>query len=494
MEYFDVIIVGAGLSGIGAARHLMRDCPGKTFTLLEARDAIGGTWDLFRYPGVRSDSDMFTLGYDFRPWTEQKAIADGPSILKYVNETASEAGIDQKIRYHHKVVRSEFDSSTGRWTVQAATPNGEVRLQCRLLLHASGYYSYDNPHNPPLAGEADFAGPLFHAQLWRQDVDYRNKRVAVIGSGATAVTIVPVVARDAAHVTMVQRSPTWMVSRPSVDKTANFLRRVLPARLAYGVVRLRNVLLQAYFYKRTRSRPKAVRQALTDQLRTELPQDVVDAHFQPRYGVWDQRVCLVPDSDLFDAVKDGSVSIVTDEIDHLDAGGIVLKSGGRVDADIIVKATGLRMQSLGGAAIAVDGEDVGVHDRYSYRGMMLEGVPNLVYVFGYFAYSWTLRADLTCRYACRLLNALDAHNAAFAVPERHVEVEDQAPMLTSGYVQRGLGAVPRQSSTDPWRDMQDYLRDRHSVNHDPLEDGVLKFRKARARPAAAAEPLAMAAE
>ena len=480
MECLDVIIVGAGLSGIGAGRHLLDSCPGKSFTLLEARGAIGGTWDLFRYPGIRSDSDMFTLGYEFRPWTEQKAIADGPDILKYVNATAAEAGIDQKIRFHHKVTTAEFDSSTGLWTVHADTPQGEVLLQCRLLLFASGYYSYDNPHNPHLQGEESFGGPLFHAQHWRQDVDFRNKRVVIIGSGATAVTIVPVLAREAAHVTMLQRSPTWMVSRPAIDRLANFVRRILPSKLAYHLVRMRNIFMQGYFFRKSRQQPEKVNKLLTDALLKELPEDQVMAHFQPRYNVWDQRLCLVPDSDFFNAVKDGTASVVTDEIAHLDAKGIVLRSGGRIDADIIVKATGLRMQAVGGARLVVDGAPVDLHQRYSYRGMMLEGVPNMVYVFGYFAASWTLRADLTCGYFCRLLNALDAPGRDIAIAERRIEVEDEAPLLSSGYVQRGLAVLPRQSTTDPWRDMQDYRKDRKSLRHDPLEDGVLQFRPRQA--------------
>ncbi|MCG2840214.1 NAD(P)/FAD-dependent oxidoreductase [Sandaracinobacter sp. RS1-74] len=489
MQSFDVVIVGAGLSGIGAAWHLKDKCAGKSFTILEARDAIGGTWDLFRYPGIRSDSDMFTLGYNFRPWTEQKAIADGPSILKYVRETAHDAGIDQHIRFRHKVTKADFDSGTGLWTVLADTPDGPKSFQCRMLLVAAGYYSYDNPHNPPLEGEAAFDGPIFHAQHWRQDVDYRNKRVVVIGSGATAVTIVPVVARDAAHVTMLQRSPTWMVSRPAEDKLANFLRRILPPMAAYNLVRWRNVLMQNYLFKRSRTHPQQVNKRMTDMLLKELPEDVVNAHFQPSYNVWDQRLCLVPDSDFFNAVKAGTASIVTDHIDHLDEKGIALKSGQRIDADIIVKATGLRLQVLGGATVSVDGVPVNPNERYVYRGMMLEGVPNLVYVFGYFNASWTLRADLTCEYACRLLNEMDKPGQQIAVPERNMEVEDESLLLNSGYVQRALDTLPRQSSTDPWRDTQDYLKDRLSIRNEPLQDGTLKF-----HPLQPATPLAQAAE
>lgn len=476
MESFDVVIVGAGLSGIGAAWHLKDKCAGKSFTILEARDAIGGTWDLFRYPGIRSDSDMFTLGYVFRPWTEQKAIADGPDILKYVNETAREGGIDQHIRFRHKVRAAHFDSSTGRWQVVADTPDGERRFECRMLLMAAGYYSYDNPHNPHFEGEESFRGRLFHAQHWPKDVDYRNRKVVVIGSGATAVTIVPVVAKDAAHVTMLQRSPTWMVSRPATDRVANFLRKILPDMAAYKVIRWRNVFWQNLVFKQARTNPKKVNKRLTDMLLKELPEDVVQAHFQPRYNVWEQRLCLVPDSDFFKAVKDGSASVVTDHIARFDENGIQLQSGKRLDADIVVKATGLRLQVLGGAKVTVDGQEVHPNDRYVYRGMMLEGIPNLVYVFGYFNASWTLRADLTCEFACRLLNALDNPATPIAVPERKVAVEDEPLLLTSGYVQRALDTLPRQSSTDPWRDTQDYLRDRKSIREDPLADGTLQFK------------------
>jgi cation diffusion facilitator CzcD-associated flavoprotein CzcO len=491
MEEFDVVIVGAGLSGIGAAWHLKSSNPGKSFAILEARDAIGGTWDLFRYPGIRSDSDMFTLGYSFRPWTAQKAIADGPNILEYVRDTAREGGIDQHIRFHHKVTDGQFDSSTGRWTVTCDTPEGPRRFSCRLLLMAAGYYSYDNPHNPRFDGEDSFAGRIFHAQHWPKDLDYRNKRVVVIGSGATAVTIVPVMARDAAHVTMLQRSPTWMVSRPSEDRLANFVRKILPPMTAYNLIRWRNVLWQRIVFNQARTNPKKVNAKMTDMLLKELPKDVVDAHFQPRYNVWEQRLCLVPDSDFFQAVKAGTASVVTDHIDHLDTGGITLKSGQHLDADIIVKATGLRLQVLGGATVSVDGKPVSPNDRYVYRGMMLEGVPNLVYVFGYFNASWTLRADLTCEYACRLLAEMDKPGHQIAIPVRTQKVEDEPLLLTSGYVQRALDSLPRQSSTDPWRDTQDYMRDRKSIREDPLADGILQFRPLTST---AAPALAEAAE
>jgi monooxygenase len=489
MQSFDVVIVGAGLSGIGAAWHLKDQCAGKSFAILEARDSIGGTWDLFRYPGIRSDSDMFTLGYVFRPWTEQKAIADGPDILKYVKETAREGEIEQHIRFRHKVTSANFDSSTGRWRVTADTPEGPQQFECRMLLMAAGYYSYDNPHNPHFEGEESFGGRLFHAQHWPTDLDYRNKKVVIIGSGATAVTIVPVVAKDAAHVTMLQRSPTWMVSRPAKDRLANFVRKILPPMTAYNLIRWRNVMWQRLVFNQARTNPKKVNAKMTDLLLKELPEDVVKAHFQPSYNVWDQRLCLVPDSDFFKAVTDGSADVVTDHVARFDATGIQLQSGGRLDADIVVKATGLRLQVLGGATVTVDGQVVNPNDRYVYRGMMLEGIPNLIYVFGYFNASWTLRADLTCQFACRVLNAMDDPATPIVVPERDSDVEDEPLLLTSGYVQRALDTLPRQSSTDPWRDTQDYLRDRKSIRDDRLADGTLKF-----KPLSPASALAEAAE
>jgi len=491
MEQLDVLIVGAGLSGIGAAWHLKDKCPGKRYAILEARESIGGTWDLFRYPGIRSDSDMFTLGYNFRPWTEQKAIADGPDIRRYVNDTAREAGIDRQIRFRHKVTSASFDSTTARWTVTAQTPDGPREFSAAMLLMAAGYYSYDNPHNPHFEGEERFKGTIFHAQHWPESLDYTGKRMVIIGSGATAVTIVPVAAQKAAHVTMLQRSPSWLVSRPATDKLANLARKLLPDMMAYNLVRWRNVFMQNFVFKQARANPKRVNAKITELLLKELPAETVKAHFQPKYNVWEQRLCLVPDGDFFNAVKSGKASVVTDHIDHFDESGIALKSGERIDADIIVKATGLRLQVLGGATVSIDGEDVVPNSRYVYRGMMLEDVPNLIYVFGYFNASWTLRADLTCEFACRVINELDQRNTPIVVPIRTQAVEDEDLLLSSGYVQRALDTLPRQSSTDPWRDTQDYLRDRKSIRNDPLDDGTLRFRSARAVTASA---LAQAAE
>lgn len=495
METFDVVIIGAGLSGIGAAWHLEDQCPGKTYCILESRDAIGGTWDLFRYPGIRSDSDMFTLGYNFRPWEEQKAIADGPHIRDYVQDTAREAGIDQHIRFHHKVTAAAFDSSTARWTVSAETPEGPRQVQAHMLLVAAGYYSFDNPHNPPFDGEDRFAGRIFHAQHWPEDLDYRNKKVVVIGSGATAVTIVPVVAAQAAHVTMLQRSPTWMVSRPAEDWLANALRGILPPKLAYRLIRKRNVLWQQHVFNGARKNPEKANAHLTAMLMKAMPESTVKAHFQPRYNVWEQRLCLVPDGDFFKAVNNGTATVVTDHIDRFDAGGIVLKSGNRLDADIIVKATGITMQAFGGATFSVDGKPVDLADRYVYRGMMVEGMPNLVYVFGYFNASWTLRADLTAEWTCRLINEMAARKADIAVPEGARDGLQEEPMLlSSGYVARGKALMPRRATAEPWRDSQDYLKDRHEIGEGPIEDGVLQFRRVPVVRGLPAEPFARAAE
>jgi monooxygenase len=497
MQHFDVLIVGAGLSGIGAAWHLQDKCAGKSFAILEGRSAIGGTWDLFRYPGIRSDSDMYTLGYNFRPWTEQKAIADGPNILRYVRATAAEAGIDRHIRFEHKVTNGSFDSSTGQWTVTAETPEGVVTFSCNFLLMAAGYYSYDNPYNPELEGETDFKGHIFHAQFWPENLDYRNKRVVVIGSGATAVTIVPVMAKDAAHVTMLQRSPTWMVSRPSEDKVAIFAQKILPPMMAYNLIRFRNILMGHWVFTSARKNPVKANAKLRELLAKELPSDTIDAHFTPKYNVWEQRLCLVPDSDFFNAVNAGTASIVTDHIARLDATGITLQSGRHLDADIIVKATGLRVQVLGGATVSVDGVSVPNTERTVYRGMMLSDIPNLIYVFGYFNASWTLRADLTCEYACRLINEMDARKMPIAVAERaDSDAPLETPLLSSGYVQRAQDTLPKQTLQDPWRDTQNYLKDRKSLHKDPLDDGVLRFRPLASAPPATMQPadLAQAAE
>jgi cation diffusion facilitator CzcD-associated flavoprotein CzcO len=477
VEETDVLIVGAGISGIGMAWHLKERLPGKRFILLEGRERLGGTWDLFRYPGIRSDSDMFTLGYRFRPWTEAKAIADGPSILRYLNATAEEGGITPHIRYRHKVTAADWDSATARWTLAVDTPDGPALFRAPMLLLCAGYYSYERPHNPPLPGEERFDGPVFHAQHWPDDLDWKGKRVAVIGSGATAVTIVPVLAETAAHVTMIQRSPTWMVSRPSEDRIANLLRAILPGRLAYALIRWRNIMLQQWFYGLSRRRPERVRMQLLKMLAKDMPDEVIARHFTPSYKVWDQRLCLVPDGNLFRAVNAGRASVATGHIAELEPRAIRMQDGSRIDADILVKATGLTLQLAGGIPIALDGVPQGLAERFVYKGMMFEGLPNLISVFGYTNASWTLKADLTAEFACRLIAELDLRDMAAATP---VNTDPQVvgePFLdfTSGYVQRALAQLPKQGSKPPWRLPQSYFEDRRLILEGTLDDGVLRF-------------------
>ncbi|MBV8798415.1 MAG: NAD(P)/FAD-dependent oxidoreductase, partial [Alphaproteobacteria bacterium] len=423
-EHFDVLIVGAGLSGIGAAYHLQAACPRKSYAILEGREAIGGTWDLFRYPGIRSDSDMYTLGYSFKPWGEAKAIADGPSILNYVRETAREHGIDRHIRFRHMVKRASWSSADAQWTVEAEEGQDQrpVRFTCGFLFMCSGYYDYAGGYDPKFPGVERYRGRLVHPQFWPEDLDYRNKRVVVIGSGATAVTVVPEMAKDAAHVTMLQRSPTYVVSVPAEDKMANWLRRKLPPMLSYQIVRWRNVLLQMYFYGRARKAPQKVKNYILKLVQKELGPDYDLAQFTPRYNPWDQRMCLVPDSDLFKMIRAQRVSVVTDQIESFSETGVKLKSGGELQADIIVTATGLQLKVLGGMQIAVDGHAIEPAKAMTYKGMMFSDVPNLVSVFGYTNASWTLKCDLTCEYVCRLLNFMDAGGHTMCMPRREAGV------------------------------------------------------------------------
>jgi monooxygenase len=493
VEHFDVLIVGAGLSGIGAAYHLQEQCPGKTFVVLEARDEIGGTWDLFRYPGIRSDSDMYTLGYRFRPWRDAKSIADGPSILEYVRDTARENGIEKKIRFGHRAVRAEWSSEQARWTleVQLAESDEIKTFSASFLLMCSGYYRYDEGYTPAFAGSESFGGQIVHPQHWSDDIDYANKRVVVIGSGATAVTLVPALAQDAAHVTMLQRSPTYIVSLPGEDPIAKRLRRVLPLKLVYPIVRWKNVLLTMLSFQLSRRRPEVAKAMLRKGLERRLPPDYdIDTHFKPSYGPWRQRLCLVPDGDLFEAISDGRASVVTDQIERFTENGIALVSGAHLDADMIVTATGLNMLPLGGIQLVVGDEEVALGKTMSYRGMMLSGVPNLAVVFGYTNASWTLKADLTSEYVCRLLNHMSARGYATAVPKRDPSMPEQ-PFIdfSSGYVVRAIDRFPRQGERAPWRLYQNYPLDIVSLRYSSIEDGTLQFATAATMPAAA-EPVA----
>jgi cation diffusion facilitator CzcD-associated flavoprotein CzcO len=484
MEHFDVLVVGAGISGVGAAYQLRRHCPKTTFAIFEAREAIGGTWDLFRYPGIRSDSDMYTLGFSFRPWTQAKAIADGPSILKYLHETVEAYHLAPHIRFRRKVKAASWDSATSLWTVDYEEgPERTARqVTCNFLHMCAGYYNYDAGYRPRFEGEESFGGPIVHPQFWPEDLDYAGKRVVVIGSGATAVTLAPEMAKTAAHVTMLQRSPTYVVSRPAEDAFANKLRARLPAMLAYRIIRWRNVLFGMYFYNLTRKKPAQAKAQILAMVKAQLPADYdVDTHFTPSYNPWDQRLCLVPDADLFEAIKSGSVSVVTDHIERFDETGIRLKSGARLDADIIVTATGLDMQLMSGLDVTVDKERVDLPKTFSYKGMMYSGVPNLSASFGYTNASWTLKADLTSEYLCRLINHMRRRRLTECRPVAEGPIEP-IPWLdfTSGYIQRALSRLPRQGTRAPWRVYQNYALDLLAFRYGRLRDGVMRFSKPHA--------------
>ena len=477
-DQLDVLIVGAGLSGIGAGYHLQEECPQKTFAILEARDSIGGTWDLFRYPGVRSDSDMYTLGYRFRPWPDAKAIADGPSILQYVRDTAGEHGIDRRIRFGHRVVGAEWSTESGRWTVEAErTDTGEtVRLTCGFLLLCTGYYRYDRGYSPEFEGTDRFRGPIVHPQHWPEDIDYANKRVVVIGSGATAVTLVPAMAETAAHVTMLQRSPSYIVALPAEDPVARLLRR-LPPRLAYTVLRWKNVLLTLLSFQLSRRRPELVKKLIRKGVERRLPAGYpIDTDFKPPYNPWDQRMCLVPDADLFEAISAGRASVVTERIATLTEDGIELGSGDRLEADLIVTATGLNLHPLGGMTLAVDGDDIALPERMAYKGMMLGGVPNFAMTLGYTNASWTLKCDLTCEYVCRLLNHMDERGYGQCMPVNDPSVAPE-PIIdfNSGYILRSIEKFPKQGSRRPWRLYQNYPLDILTLRYGNVEDGAMRF-------------------
>jgi monooxygenase len=451
-QHVDVLIVGAGLSGIGAACHLQKKCPGRSYLILEGRSRSGGTWDLFRYPGVRSDSDMYTLGYRFRPWTQPKSIADGSTILDYLRETAAQHGIDPKIRFDHRVVRASWSTPDACWSVEAeqGPERLPVRVRCNFLFLCSGYFRYDAGHTPEFAGTAGYGGRIVHPQHWPEDLDVSGRRVVVIGSGATAMTLVPALAKTAAHVTLLQRSPTYVVARPARDALAEALRRVLPARLAYGITRWKNVLLGMFFFRLARSRPERVKRLIVGGVRHAMgPGYDVDTHFTPRYNPWDQRVCLVPDGDLFAALKAGRAAMVTDHVDTFTAGGLRLKSGLELPADIVVTATGLELQVLGGIALDVDGVPVDPAGTFNYKGMMFSDVPNLASSFGYTNASWTLKSDLTAAYVCRLLNHMARHGWTQCTPRNTDPALKPQPWLdfSSGYVQRAVARFRSRART-----------------------------------------------
>ncbi|MCR5875470.1 NAD(P)/FAD-dependent oxidoreductase [Phenylobacterium sp. J426] len=493
VEHFDVVIVGAGLSGIGAGYHLKTEAPDRSYVILEGRDAIGGTWDLFRYPGIRSDSDMYTLGYAFKPWTEAKAIADGPSILKYVRETAAEHGIDRHIRFGHQVKAASWSSEAALWTVEALSGGKTVRFTCNFLFLCGGYYSYEGGYTPEYPGREQFKGAFVHPQQWPAGLDYKGKQVVVIGSGATAVTLVPEMAKQAAHVTMLQRSPTYVVSRPAEDKMANALRKWLPGKLAYDIIRWRNVLFGMYFFKMAREKPAAVKARILKMVREELGPDYdVETHFTPTYNPWDQRLCLVPDSDMFKMIKSGAASVVTDHIETFTEDGIRLASGQELKADVVVSATGLVLEVWNGVELTVDGRRVDASQTLSYKGMMYEGVPNMASAFGYTNASWTLKCDLTCEYVSRVLNHMTRTGLRQATPVNDDPTVRQEPWLdfSSGYVQRAMAKFPKQGNKPPWKLYQNYAMDLMALRYGKLDDGVLRF----SNPASAArEPKKLAA-
>jgi cation diffusion facilitator CzcD-associated flavoprotein CzcO len=484
-HHVDVLVIGAGISGIGAAYHLQVESPNRTYLVLEGRNDIGGTWDLFRYPGVRSDSDMHTLGFEFKPWNSEKSIADGPSIMAYLRETVAEYGIDRHIRFGHLVRRAEWSSDTATWTVEVeltdAAGGGTATYSCNYLSMCSGYYSYTAGYTPEFPGRERFAGEVVHPQAWPEDLDVADKRVVVIGSGATAMTLVPALADTAAHVTMLQRSPTYVAAGPDVDVIANGLRKVLPDGVAYRITRTKNTALQQLMYKRMRKHPDKAKEYLLKRAGKALGPDYdVATHFTPAYAPWDQRLCLVPNGDLFEAITAGSASVVTDHIDTFTESGIQLQSGEHLDADVIVTATGLNMVTLGEVDFVVDGIPVDFSETVAYKGFAYSDVPNLASTFGYVNASWTLRADLIARYVCRLLNHMDETGTQICTPrlrasDGSMQLRPLLDHLTSGYVQRAADRYPKQGDREPWINPQDYAKDKKMFRRSPVDDGVMRF-------------------
>jgi cation diffusion facilitator CzcD-associated flavoprotein CzcO len=480
VEHLDVLIVGAGLSGIGAGHYIQTQCPWASYAIFESRDAIGGTWDLFRYPGVRSDSDMFTLGYSFAPWQDDKAIADGASILRYINKTAADEGIDEKIRFHHRITKADWSSDDAVWRVTATrTDTGEtIELTAGFVFSCSGYYRYDQGYLPDFEGKDRFEGTIVHPQHWPEDLDYAGKRVVVIGSGATAVTLIPSMADAAAHVTMLQRSPTYIVAAPDKDPLANLLRRVLPSRISGPTIKWMHALGTQGLFQLSQRRPELVKKLLRKGVERQLPRGFdVDTHFTPRYNPWDQRMCVVPNGDLFKAIKDGRASVVTDHIATFTEKGIRLESGQELEADIIVTATGLDLLFIGGIELTVDGKEVDIANRLAYRGMMLEGVPNMAMAVGYTNASWTLKCDLTCNYVTRLLNHLHETGQRQCTPVNSDPSIERQPLLglTSGYVTRSADRFPKQGSKFPWQVHQSYLKDYRALKVKGIHDDAMVF-------------------
>ena len=488
-EHVDVVVVGAGLSGIGAGYHLQTMSPDRSYVILEGRDGLGGTWDLFKYPGIRSDSDMHTLGFSFKPWTEARSIADGPSILQYLKQTVAQFGIDKNIRYGQLVTKAEWSTDDAQWTVTSTNKatGASNTITCSFLFMCSGYYSYKKGHTPEFAGRDRFKGTVVHPQDWPTDLDYAGKRVVVIGSGATAVTIVPSMADKAAHVTMLQRSPTYMVSRPDHDVMANRMRKVLPPKMAYNLTRFKNTWRQQLVYNKTRTDPDKVKQLLLGGIKMELGADYdIAKHFTPVYNPWDQRLCLVPNGDFFKAMRAGKASVVTDHITSFTETGIQLASGEHLDADIIITATGLELVTLGEMDFFVDGSQVDFAKTWTYKGFAYSDIPNLASTFGYINASWTLRSDLTAEYVCRLLNHMRKKGVAQCTPrlreqDHNMKERPWIDGFSSGYMQRMMHRMPKQGDHEPWINPQNYRRDKKMFKHSPIDDGVMQFSKQSAR-------------
>ena len=488
-EHVDVVVVGAGLSGIGAAYHLQTMSPDRSYVILEGRDGLGGTWDLFKYPGIRSDSDMHTLGFSFKPWTEAKSIADGPSILQYLKQTVAQFGIEKNIRYGQLVTQAQWSTDDAQWTVTSTNKatGASNTITCSFLFMCSGYYSYKKGHTPEFTGRERFKGTVVHPQSWPTDLDYAGKRVVVIGSGATAVTIVPSMADKAAHVTMLQRSPTYMVSRPDHDVMANRLRKVLPPKMAYSLTRFKNTWRQQLVYNKTRTDPDKVKQLLLGGVKMELGADYdIAKHFTPAYNPWDQRLCLVPNGDFFKSMREGKASVVTDHITSFTETGIQLASGEHLDADIIITATGLELVTLGEMDFFVDGNQVDFAKTWTYKGFAYSDIPNMASTFGYINASWTLRSDLTAEYVCRLLNHMRKKGVVQCTPrlreqDRNMKERPWIDGFSSGYMQRMMHRMPRQGDHEPWINPQNYRRDKKMFKHSPIDDGVMQFSKQSAR-------------
>jgi monooxygenase len=487
LEHFDVLIIGAGLSGIDAAHHLLKLCPNKSFVILEQRERIGGTWDLFRYPGIRSDSDMLTMGYSFRPWTNPTTISPGTDIRNYITDTAQEEGIDSHIRFRHQIKHAAWSSQEAQWTVDAVRKSADgrdepVTFTCNFLFSCAGYYRYSAGYMPEFAGLDQFKGRVVHPQAWPEGLDYSGKRVVIVGSGATAVTLVPAMAKTAGHVTMLQRSPTYVISAPGQDKLAMWLRSILPATWAFKLGRWKNVGLMTYAYQLSQRYPNFMKTSILKKVRQALGPDYdVTTHFTPAYRPWEQRMCLIPDADMFEAIKSGRASVVTDQIETFTDKGIQLKSGGQLEADIVVSATGLVMQVFGGVDFSVDGRSIDAGKTLAYKGIMFSGVPNFASVFGYINASWTLKADLICSYVCRLLNFMDSKGVRQVTPKDGVDTA-VAPFVenfSSGYMQRALERWPKQGSKPPWRVYQNYFRDAYSLKWSRVENEALEFSNPR---------------